>query len=65
MEIFNRKWGDHYFVMISMEQISKMFSSLCDNNTSGKGYIRTYIKRFLQKMLMSMIDTSYMRKENI
>ena len=51
MEIFNRKWGDHYFVVISMEQISKMFSWSWDNNNSGKGDKRTEIKYFQETML--------------
>ena len=46
-----------------MEQMSKKFSISCHNKNSRKGDIITDIKRFQQIMLMAMIDTPYVTKE--
>ena len=46
-----------------MEQISKIFSRLCDNKNNGKDNIRTYIKGLQQTMFVAMVDTPGLIKE--
>ena len=64
MEINNGKLEDDYFGMNSMEQMSKIFSRSCQNKNSVKGDIITYIKLFQQTMLMEMVDTPDVIKQN-
>ena len=64
MEINNGKMEDNDSVMKSIEQVSKIFSRSFQNKNSGKGDIRTEIKRFQQTILMSIIHTPDYRKEN-
>ena len=40
-----------------------MFSIPCENNSSEKGYTRTKIRHFYQRVLMDMIDTSKIIKQ--
>ena len=62
MEIINGELDDNYFVMNSMEQMSKISSGSCKNRNFGKGDIWT--DSFPQKaMLTKMIDTPGASKE--
>ena len=47
-----------------MKQTSKMFSRYFQNKNSIKGDKRKDIQRFLQTMLMNMVDTPYLSKES-
>ena len=40
-----------------MEQLSKTFSSSCQNKNSGKDDIKSGINFFQKKMFMAMVDT--------